>query len=324
MSISRPLVDPELDPLLSAFPVRAWSLETLPTIRADLSAAVAAQLAARAPDGDVVRTDLHVPGPPGAPPVAIAIYAPVGAGRGLPVYFDIHGGGFIAGSVDMKDGQYRRLVGAAGCVFISVDYRLAPETRFPGQIEDCFAALRWVAANAEARGWDGERIVLGGDSAGGGLAAALALLVRDTSDIRISHIFLNAPMLDDRPTSRPGDFTGEFVWREDDNRFGWQCLLGENYGGSTSCYAAPARAETLEGFPPTFLAVGALDLFLEQDLEFAKRLAVAGVPLEVHVYPGAFHGFHVSPDAEVARRYFADQIQAIRKAFGLPTQRKTG
>lgn len=319
MSGSRHLVDPDLLPLLDAFPVQDRTLETLPQVRAALGAAVAAQLASRSDDNGVVRTDLQVPGLNGAPDVPIAIYRPAGAISRPPVYFDIHGGGFIAGSVDMKDGQYRRLAARTGCVLVAVDYRLAPETRYPGQVEDCLAALQWVVAHAETQSWDASRILLGGDSAGGGLAAALALLVRDTTSIRIHHIFLNSPMLDDRTPGSSGGATGEFVWRGADNRFAWDCLLGDGPRADVPGYAAPARADTLADFPPTFLAVGALDLFLGEGLAFASRLADAGVAIEVHVYPGAFHGFQVASGAAVAERYLADQAVAVKAALA-PTR----
>jgi triacylglycerol lipase len=178
--------------------------------------------------------------------------------------------------------------------------------------------LRWVAAHANELGVDPRRIAVGGSSAGGGLAAALALLARDRGEVPLAFQFLLAPMLDDRTctTANPHPYTGEFIWTSQDNRFGWASLLGQEPGGpDISPHAAPARAEHLEHLPATFLYVGALDLFVEEDMEYARRLMRAGVPTELHVYPGAYHGFRMIPNAQVTQVAQRDQLAALTRAF---------
>jgi acetyl esterase/lipase len=201
---------------------------------------------------------------------------------------------------------------------VSVDYRLAPETPFPGPVEDCYAALVWLHEQAKLLGVDPARIAIGGESAGAGLAAALGLLARDRGKAPVAFQMLIYPMLDDRTgaTSDPHPYSGEFIWTAESNRFGWASLLGgAPGGGDVSRYAAPARAENLAGLPPTFIAVGGLDLLLEEDLEFARRLTRAGVLTELHVYPGAYHAPDMAPEARVAQALRRDVLEAMRRAF---------
>jgi acetyl esterase/lipase len=199
-----------------------------------------------------------------------------------------------------------------------VDYRLAPETPHPGPVEDCYAALKWLYTHADELGVDPKRIAIGGASAGGGLAAALGLLTRDRGEVPLVFQLLIYPMLDDRTvtTTDPHPYTGEFIWTAEANRFGWRSLLGQEPGGpDVSPYAAAARAESLAGLPSTFISVGALDLFLEEDIEYARRLIRAGVPTELHVYPGAYHGFNLTADAQVSQVAARDQLAALKRAL---------
>jgi triacylglycerol lipase len=200
-----------------------------------------------------------------------------------------------------------------------VDYRLAPETRYPGAVEDGYAALLWLSANAEQLGVDRARIAIGGESAGGGHAAALAIVARDRGEVPICLQVLDSPMIDDRTgsTSDPHPYCGEFVWTSVNNRFGWRALLGVEPGGpQVPTAAAPARLENFAGLAPAFILVGALDLFMEEDVEYARRLIRAGVPAELHVIPGAFHGFGAAggtaPQVQTALRL---RREALARAF---------
>lgn len=268
----------------------------------------------------VTRADRLIPGLNGAPDVRVLVYTPPGAAAApRPAFLHVHGGGYVLGAADLNDGSNRSLAHELGCVVVSVDYRLAPETTFPGALEDCYAALTWLHAEAETLGVDPARIAVGGESAGGGHAAALAIYARDRGEIPICLQVLDSPMLDDRTgtSSDPHPWCGEFVWPPANNRYGWGALLGMAPGGPETPYgAAPARVEDLSGLPPAFILVGALDLFLEEDLEYARRLIRAGVPAELHVIPGAFHGFGVAgADAPQVQTTLRLRREALARAF---------
>ncbi|WNG24704.1 alpha/beta hydrolase [Cystobacter fuscus] len=312
---SRHLVDPELLPVLDMFPALTLTREALPQQRAMGAQSLFAAPKVVVPEVETV--ERRVPGPAGAPEVRVLVYKPRAAGERRPALLHIHGGGYILGSPDMSDARNVLLAKQLDCVIVSVDYRLAPETPFPGPVEDCYAALKWLHANADGLGVDTRRIAIGGESAGGGLAAALGLLARDRGEIPILFQWLLCPMLDDRTVVRDtSPLMGEFVWTRASNRFGWTSLLGREPGGEgISPYAAPARAESLAGLPPTFLNVGSLDLFLEEDIEYARRLASAGVPVELHVYPGGFHGFEMVGQSRLGKQSQHDSTEALRRAL---------
>lgn len=305
------LVDPTLRPLLDMWPTMALSDENLAELR-DRERSM--PLPPVAPN-DVERLERRIPGPAGAPDLTVLVYTPLGSGP-FPCVYHVHGGGYVGGSAAPIEFMHRPLAQDLGCVIVSVEYRLAPETSFPGNIEDCYAGLAWTLAHASELRIDPERIGVTGESAGGGLAAALALLARDRGEIPLAFQLLTYPMLDDR-TGTSGDphpHIGEFIWTPHNNRFGWRALLGREPGGEdVSPYAAAARATDLSGLPPTFIMTGALDLFLEEDIDYARRLIRAGVPTELHVYPGAFHGFDIMPGAAVADSARADRVNALRR-----------
>jgi acetyl esterase/lipase len=309
---SRHLVDPDLLGVFDTVPTIDLTAELLPVIRA---AGLPLQFEAPPPDAaDVSRR--KVPGPKGAPDVEVAIYTPRPRAKILPCIFHIHGGGYVTGSVAALEPLHRMLCVAADCCIVSVEYRLAPEARFPSAIEDCYAGLSWAFAEAGALGLDPGHIGVMGESAGGGLAAALALLARDRREHKLAFQHLIYPMLDDRTvvTKEPHPYAGEFLWTAHNNAFGWSALLGEPPGSAQiSSYAAAARAEDLSGLPPTFMATGALDLFLEEDMEYARRLMRQGVSVELHVYAGAYHGFDFLTNAPVAIAARRDSLAALRR-----------
>ncbi|WP_010183419.1 alpha/beta hydrolase [Sphingomonas sp. PAMC 26605] len=307
------LVDPELRPMLDQWPTLALDADLLATIRAAGSRLPAPPVVPNA----VTCERRSVPGPAGAPDVSLLIYTPAGTGP-FPCLFHIHGGGYVMGDAASLEFAHRPMAEALGCVIVSVDYRLAPETVFPGAIEDCYAGLAWTFAQATELRVDPARIGVIGESAGGGLAAALALLARDRGTYRLAFQHLTYPMLDDRTCTRddPNPATGQFIWTPHNNRFGWRALLGRDPGADdVSPYAAAARATDLAGLPPTYIATGALDLFVDEDLDYARRLIRAGVPTELHVYPGGFHGFDIDPNAAVAAQARRDRMDALRRAM---------
>lgn len=313
MSRSMHLVDPALRPLLEAWPTFALSADTLAQMRER------EQLLPFEIDRDGTSLEIRtVPGPVGAPDIALHIYKPDGVAAPLPTIYHIHGGGYVGGSAAQMEFLLRPLVKTLGCAIVSVDYRLAPEHVFPAAIEDCYAGLRWTIDNAEVLGLDTARLGVMGESAGGGLAAALALLVRDRGEHRLAFQHLTYPMIDDRTatTTDPHPYTGEFIWTPDSNHFGWSSLLGQAPGGpDVSPYAAAARATDLSGLPPTYIMTGTLDLFLEEDIEYARRLLRAGVPTELHVFPGGMHGFDILPVGDVATAAQAARLAALKRAL---------
>jgi triacylglycerol lipase len=311
---TRHLVDPQLLALLDTMPSVELNAETVALMRA-------APMVFPVRPEDVARTEKSAhasPGRDGGPEVPVIVYRPVGAKGALPCILHIHGGGYVLGSAAASEAAHRPLAADLGCCIVTVDYRLAPETPHPGPVEDCYAALAWVVENAEALKIDPARIGVMGESAGGGLAAGLALLARDRGEYALAFQHLIYPMIDDRTVTHadPHPHVGEFVWTSQRNHFGWRSLLGAEPGGEgISPYAAAARAEDLAGLPPTFIATGALDLFLEEDLEYARRLTRAGVAVELHVYPGAYHGFQWERAADVTRQADRDSRAALARAF---------
>jgi triacylglycerol lipase len=312
MTGTRHLVDPELLDLLDQWPQVTLTDELLPLVRAP----------GRLPLGEIVnperveKREVLVPGRDGAPDVPLTIYRPADrAGEVLPCLYHIHGGGYVGGAAASMEPLHRPLAEALGCVLASVDYRLAPETPFPGPLEDCYAGLGWLHANADELGIDSARIGVRGESAGGGLAAALALLARDRGEYLLAFQQLIYPMIDDRTcTGEPHPHAGEFIWNPGSNAFGWRCYLGAEPGGAeVSPYAAAARAEDLTGLPPAFVSTGTLDLFVDEDIAYAGRLIRAGVATELHVYPGAFHGFNVHPAAAVSLRSNRDAEDWLKR-----------
>lgn len=316
---TRHLVDPTLLPGLDMFPPMTLSGGGLGVIR-QASMEVFSSMPVP-PHEDVEIREVFVPGPVGASEVRVLVYLPRRASGRVPVVLNVHGGGYVMGAPEMMKAAHIGLVWSVGCAVVSVDYRLAPEHPAPAGVEDCYAALRWIFAQADALGFDTARVALNGQSAGGGMSAALALLARDRGEFPIVFQQLNAPMLDDRTCVRsdPHPCTGEFVWTAEQNLFGWSSLLGHAPGlPGVSPYASPARAEDLSGLPATYISVGALDLFLEENLEYARRLTRAGVSVELHVIPGAYHGAEIIRDAAPNRAQAALGEAALKRAFGLP------
>lgn len=311
-----PLVDPELLPWLEAMPDDTWSDAMLAGRRALVLELAAQNKPPLRPDVEL--SELRIPGPAGAPELRLVIVQPRERRRGAPAILHFHGGGFVVGLPEMARATIAAFAGELNAVVVSVDYRLAPETRFPGALEDGYAALAWMHRNAPALGIEPTRIAVSGDSAGGGMAAGLALLARDRGEYALAFQHLVFPGLDDRTCLRTNlsPLVGEFIWGQASNRYAWTSMLGAPPGGDdVSPYAAPARAHSLVNLPPACIQVGALDLFVEEDVDYARRLHNAGVPCELHVYPGAPHSFPMAWRAGVTRAFERDALAALRRAL---------
>ena len=300
---TRHLVDREIAPIIDLFP------------RVDLDAAPIAQIRARAaetyailPPPVIAPEKLFVPSIHGGPDIMVFLYRPAMTRAGSGAILHIHGGGMVLGSVEQMQAGPAALAAAAGVPVVSVEYRLAPEHPFPAPQEDCYSALSWLAGQADALGFDAKRIVVAGESAGGGLAAALAIMARDLGGPGLAGQLLTYPMLDHRtggdacPYRNP--MTGEFIWTRASNRFGWRALQGDYRADDERCgWFSPSLAGDLTGLPPAYIATGSLDLFFDENLDYARRLVAAGVPVDLHSYAGAIHAFNAIPDAALSQRF---------------------
>ena len=308
------LVDPELRDALALWPQAPLTAETLARRRAD---GIEALRSVPKPDlPDIEAGEIHVESAFGAKPIRVLTYRPVGSGGPLPVIVHIHGGGFVMGTPEMKDAENRSFASELKCAIYSVDYRLAPEAPHPAPLEDIYSVFVWLHANAGRLGLDPARIGIKGESGGGGFAAGAALYARDRPGPKFAFQHLIYPMIDDRTAARQDlhPHVGEFVWTRENNHFGWRSLLGEEPGSAgVSPYAAAARVADVTGLPPTYISVGGLDLFLEENMTYADRLSRAGVPVELHLYPRAFHGFYRAANARVTKQAEYDTREALRR-----------
>ena len=268
---------------------------------------------------NVIISTKTIQGSENAPDVSIRIYQSKDTRGNKPGVLWFHGGGFVLGAAEICDNWCKRAVDEVDCVAISVGYRLAPEHPYPAALEDCYAALVWMKDNAEELGIDTKRIVVGGQSAGGGLCAALTLLIRDRGGPEICFQMPIYPMIDDRNmTPSSHQITDPRVWNRHRNVSAWKLYLGDKEGEDVPIYAAPARAKDYSNLPPTFLFVGELDPFRDESIEYAAKLLEAGVSVEFHVYPGCFHESetHVS-DVEISKNITQTAFNALKKAVKL-------
>lgn len=267
---------------------------------------------------DVPVAEQRVPVPGGAPDVLVYLINARADGS-RPAIVNVHGGGYVTGTAKGTVRYLQDLAAELDCVIATVEYRLAPETRYTGSIEDNYAALRWVHANAGKIGVDPARIAIMGESAGGGHAALLALTARDRHEVPVLLQVLIYPMLDDRTGSSrtvPAPI-GELAWTAASNRFGWGSFLGQKPGTrQVPAAAVPARRNDLAGLAPAFIEVGGIDLFVEEDIDYARRLNNAGVPTELLVVPGAFHAFDFfAAQTDISQRFISARVAALRRAF---------
>jgi acetyl esterase/lipase len=308
------LVDPELRDALTLWPLLPLTADSLIQRRGDLLKIIGTALRPTPPD--VAADEIHVESAFGAKPIRVLTYRPVKSDGPLPTVVHIHGGGFVMGAPEMKGVENRLLASELRCAIYSVDHRLAPEAPHPAPLEDIYSVFVWLHANAHQLGLDPARIGIKGESGGGGFAAAAALFARDQPGPKFAFQHLIYPMIDDRTAVRKDlhPHVGEFVWTQENNYFGWRSLLGREPGSAcVSPYAAASRAAVLSGLPPTYISVGGLDLFLEENMTYADRLSRAGVPVEFHMYPRVYHGFYRATNARVTKQAERDNREALRR-----------
>lgn len=306
--------DPELAPVVAALP--RLDLTDIDEARA-LLLEMRAKMPAFAAPGNVELTRRTIPGPADSPALEICLISPR-ARRGLaPGLLWIHGGGFVLGDINGDLPSPARIAAEVGAVVASVGYRLAPEHPYPAAVDDCYAALRWMTGQAGELGIDPRRIAVGGISAGAGLAAALALLARDRGGPALCLQLLETPELDDRiVTESMKVFNDTPLWTRDNAVISWSAYLGPTPPDPVPPYAAPARAADLTGLPPAYLVTCEFDPLRDEGIAYAARLISAGVPTELHHYPGTFHGASgAGAGTAIASRMVRDRTDALRRAY---------
>ncbi|OLR90689.1 alpha/beta hydrolase [Actinokineospora bangkokensis] len=319
-----PPFDPELAPVLEVLtglrPPDAYRPDNIAEMRAPVPGVQTPTDEVLSRGGAYSVREQVVPGPEGQPDISLLICLPRHAAAPTAAIYFAHGGGMVVGDNRFGLVEVLDLAEPLGAAVVSVEYRLAPETPHPGPVEDCYAGLVWVAGHAHELNVDPERVVVAGSSAGGGLAAGVGLLARDRGGPAVLAQLLLSPMLDDRndsPSAR--QMRGLGIWDSSSNETGWNALLGAGVRGGpdVSPYAAPARAADLSGLPPTFIDVGSAETFRDEDVAHASRLWQAGCRVELHVWPGGFHGFDVvAPRAALSRDAVAARAAWLRRQLG--------
>ena len=312
--------DPELAPWAPIF--AQLSFADIPAARA-AETDLLATLPPYEPPVPLDVDELVMPGPEDAPQLRVRRYQPADRDEALPALVYFHGGGFVVGSVDLYDADCRRIAAEVGAVVVSVDYRLAPEHPFPAPLEDCYAALVWVAGHADELGVDPDRIAVGGESAGGGLAAGVALLARDRGGPRLCLQLLSIPQLDDRMETESMRTLGADsipITTLANGEISWDSYLGAGVRGTheVSPYAAPARATDLAGLAPALVTAYGLDALHDEDIAYAQRLMSSGVSTELHVYPGAFHSCTWLSTFGICQTILGDLVAALRRRLHAP------
>lgn len=308
-------IDPELLKAATHQPVVDYA--DPPAVRATLRSALKISRALRsAATSHVKVTDRLISARPGSPEIAVRLYESAWRETLAPGLVFFHGGGFTAGDLDTEDARCTAYAERTGVVVLAAEYRLAPEHAFPAAFDDCYGSLEWLSANAAELGVDPARIAVGGSSAGGALAAAVALAARDRRGPEIVFQLLLYPVFDDRMATRSmKECVATPGWNQPNSVHMWRHYLGPLYGSDAPPYAAPARASDLTGLPPAHVMTADRDPLRDEGIAYAIRLIAADVPTELHNFPGTFHGFDTAaPTAELSRRALAEQITALAQA----------
>ena len=306
MKLDYAKIDTELLPALDDFPALEIDRDNIKKIRALLfeRAPMPSTVAVQGEELKIVKADREIP---------IVIYRKSSSPR-QPAVLWIHGGGYIFGSA--YDERAKAIADFCDCTVISVEYRLAPEHPFPAGPEDCMAALEWIFDNAESIGIKTDKIAIGGASAGAGMAAGVSLMNRDGRDLPLCFQLLLYPMLDNLHATPSGKIHNHPVWKRSTSFNAWEMYLNGTPGEAASEYAAPSRAESLKGLPPTYISVGSEDLFRDEDISFGQRLIKDGVPCEMSIFPGMYHaGEGFAPTAKVSQRLNRSFLAALKDAL---------
>ncbi|HXW35071.1 MAG TPA: alpha/beta hydrolase [Acidimicrobiales bacterium] len=317
-------LDPELAKALAAFPMEDepsdWFKDpnVLALLRSTKSMLEAT--GSTLPRDEMVEvSDRTIEGGPGNDALRLRIYKQCEQGSGAPLLVFFHGGGFIIGDPELEESRCLRFASEAGCIVVSADYRLAPEHPYPAGLDDCYAALEWAAGNAKELGADAGMLAVGGNSAGGALAAAVAQRAHHKKGPRLSLQLLLYPVLDDRMTTKSmREFTDTPIWTRGASEMMWDQYLGgdSQKPGQVPEGAAPSRATNLAGLPPAYVMTCELDPLRDEGIEYARRLLEGGVPTELHQYASTFHGFDtLAPDAAISVRAVTEQVDALRRGF---------
>jgi acetyl esterase/lipase len=304
-------VHPELQVYVNKLPKLHYNLPMLWLIRF-----VMRLLQGKKSTDDVLIENHFIPTDDKTAKIRLRVYKPKKLNAPAPVMLWLHGGGYIIGKPELNEALYFQLVRELGMVIIAPAYRLAPDHPFPRPLDDCYSVLRWLHIEAKALGIDTNRLAIGGESAGGGLAAALNQLIHDRKEFSPAFQLLIYPMLDDTSAVRSELSQKEYlVWTQASNRFGWEAYLGKKLDtAETPKYAVPSRREDLSGLPPAWIGVGTLDLFHDENLHYAERLKACGVACELKVVEGAFHGFDsLGSQSPVTQDFRKSQLDALKK-----------
>lgn len=310
--------DPELAPLLDFLPDAGLTIANVEQARANFLE-MTASFNADLDESGISIDNRRIAGPPSAPEVPVRILTPQELLAPVPAILHIHGGGFVIGNLDSEHGSCLALCRRLGVVVVSVDYRLAPETPYPGPLEDCYAALQWMHANCAQLQIDPARIAVFGASAGGGLAAALALLARDRGGPAISFQYLGIPELDDRlQTPSMQSFVDTPMWNRPNAELSWDFYLGDQFqrgADDVPYHAAPARAQDLSGLPPAYVSTMEFDPLRDEGVAYALQLLQAGISTELHSFPGTFHGSSLFSSAQVSQRESQEMFAVLGRAL---------
>lgn len=312
MELDYSRLDPELAPALELLPPEFGNITRDNVISVREASALQRTTP---PQTDVTVEQRTIPGTD--VDVGVYIYRPSTNVQGPGVLW-IHGGGYILGSAE--DDRARRIAETLNCTVASVDYRLAPEHPFPAGPEDCYSALHWLMANASELNIDPTRVAIGGASAGGGMAAGLALMNRDRGGPTLAFQLLLYPMIDNLHATPSGQYTNHPIWNQQTSFNAWEMYLNGTPGAQASPYAAATRADDLANLPPAYICVGSEDLFRDEDIAYAQRLIAAGIACELAVFPGLYHGGDMFvPKSRISKRLHDHFLGALAHALSANT-----